>query len=1000
MPITQEEIARLAQSGPQPAGPESAPQLAPAPGQYTEGDRAFFVDPTGKLVSVPQEQIGLAVQDDPTLAPASAEDVRRHKEQQSLSRLGAAGKELAASAVRGAGWVANLGMAGANLLGADIAPPTTEEYRAGANAIWAGLTGDDFLKAYDDSVQSHRDEEAAFPLMMAASRGAGDLIGMAASGGLSIGGAAGGAAKAAGLGRLGQAAAAVAGEGLEGGIQGLTSAFDSVANQPTREKILANGMMGAMLGAGLGAGIRGAAYGAERAANAVARHLPDSSLLRRIFGQPELSVDGFNKLVDEGMEPRAALARVLGKDVSEVTEAEAAHAADIIGGAVDARKMPVITAKNFDELDPANITDIGAAAHREAIEEGATSSIRRDLDEVFAKSREATKELREMPLKRELVAANFAADAVDGEAARSVMGERLSQIRMALGQTAAGFPSAIKKGAKEILEDVTYSIEKAEKAFRVGVEGGEAADGYIALDQLRRELLAKRTTLAQSIPKLSSVRARDQAQAIFQTIDQEYHGLADLLFNGGFFGRQGASQRAVNMAFVDAIPESKLAFRNFASQVGEEYGLPKYGADPDKLRSYLRSLNRESLRDENMRRFLSSQDGLMNAANAGYELSDKSRKLLEETQAAVKRAQASIGKAEDLMKRGEEGAKALAGGTATQGALASLGGYALGGPLGAAAGGAAAGAVAGGKRGAIVGAVTSMVPGLGYANTIRLAQKLRGVANSSDSAIVDSIASRLEQAVGPTKSLPRLKGIARLDPHIHFDLRGPGGAVGPFMSMSEALAENDLGPSRDRFKARREFLAKQNPETIMRAGQNALGVMFGVAPGVATAMSASYGQKLQNLAAAWPKTANDSLVPSRRDDRPASNDLDKSAALWQATFAPLSVFDDFKKGKVSWDAVEMLHQQWPDLVQTARLATVDLLQHLEPTSVVPDNFISQLDLFLKMEGRLDDTLAPGFMATMSSISQLAESSMPRPKPPRGNAKLSTAAPTMVGKMMG
>ncbi len=961
MLLTPEQIAEIANRVPTQSVDPGIPQ-GPVEGQHVDGGRAFLRDQFGKMYSVPAAQATLALQQDPTLMPASDVDVARHEEKKELSGLAAAGKDLTASAVRGAGWVANLGLGAANLMGAEVRPQTTEEYRAAGSALWAAMTGDDMAQAWDESISASDIEREKFPTLMAASRIGGDLLGMAASGGLSLGGGAGRLAAGAGAGRFGVAAAGIAGEAVEGAIQSGLSAFDTLNNQPTRERILAAMGMGALLAGSLGAAVRGAGYGAERAANAIARTLPDTPLLRRAFGQPEVSVDTFKRMLDSGVDPQEALARTLGKNVSEITPDEIANAGRVIEETAGIRRAPRITPENFDEIKAADVTDLNAAINRDAIEEGAQRAMRRDADAVFSKSFKATEELRNLELKEELVHANFVRDNVDQLAAYESMGQRLSRIRQNLGETIAQLPAKLETKARKAVQDQLFLVEQAEKTYRGAQTGAEA---YVALDRLRRGMLAQRPGFESMSRAAADPRLMAQGRALFQTLDQEYHGLAEFLMDSSVFGKQGEAQAAVNRAMVQAIPEKKLALRNFASEVGEDYGRPVFGADPDKIRSYLKTLGKETLRDENFRRFLDTQEGLMAAADAGYALSPAAKKLILETKDSVVRLRQTLDKAEDLMKRGEEGARALGEGSAMHGALASMGGHLLGGPIGGALASGVAGASVGGPRGAVVGALAGLVPGLGYANTIRLAQRARAAANATDAKIVGDVADWLERATG-IAGMPRIAG-AKIKPELQFDAMGPGGVVGPLFRP-----DDDSNKSRNAtFRERAEWIANHSPERTMRAGAEALGEVMRASPALGASMLDSFNQKMANLAEAWPKTLTNSLVPSRRDNTPSSNELQRAEALWAATFQPLSVFEDFKKGRLDFEKAMFCWKQWPDLQIAAQGATVDLLQSLPSNALFPDEKITSLDLFLGFNGALDDTLTPSFMQTMAAVAPLA-----------------------------
>lgn len=1179
--LTPEQLNQIAaRGGPDPNAPPPVAPTASAAygGEPAEEPRAPLKDATGRFFSVPQSQVATALQQDQTLRQATPEEFAHHEYLKTLSPLAAAGKELAASTVRGAGWVANTALGAANLLGADVKPVTTEEYRAGGSALWAALTGDDMLDAWDQSIAASRDENEAFPTLMSTTRLAGDLTGMALSGGFSGAGALGKTNLVKGLGKAAQVGVGLGAEAAEGALQGGLAAYDT-PDTPTRERVLAAMGMGAILSAGLGAGMRLAGKTFDVGAGALARRLPDTKLLRRVFGQPELSVDGFESLLKQGVTPQEALARTLGKDAAEITDAQVQDAIQTIEQTVAQRAdraSPRITPENFDRIKAEDVTDIGAAANRKAIEEGASRSLRRDMDAVLGNSFEATEQIRAMPLKRELVEANLAADGLaDSAEAFAAVKNKFQQIRQRLGDTVAELGGNLEKPVKKALDDQLYMLEKAEAAvgarpkfanrvandvageldqiglkntkylrdgmrdmadIRAAYKGASAeeaqrialgeqpglagprgtagqvlkpvevsiypgekailsdgrhrmlaaeeagaksiqarvrtydaegnllgeqlrpvainatdtaaqktvADAYIAADTLRREMYAKRASLESQVNRTASARVRDQSKALFDAVDQEYHGLADTLFDESLFGKQGAVQNRVNHAWVDAIPENKIALKNFTSEVGETYGRTKYGADPDKIRSYLGSLGRDSLKNENFTRWLNSQDELMTGALEGYgkALTPKSVKLIRDTQAAIARLRGTLAKSEDLMIRSADGAAALSDTAATQGMLSSLGGSLVGGPLGGSAASALAGASVGGARGAAVGAVAGLVPGLGYANAIRLAQKTRAFAQATDSAVVDSIAHFLETSTGLVKrgaTLPRLAGatVPRLIPegispaaaavlgrlgHGSADDEGegekparqpsrrrqgqPGGQpqAQPQRPIERPRNEADWREAQrgrqETFTARRDFLASMTPERVMANAAMALGPMASTMPNMSSALVDGYSQKISQLLQDWPKTLSNSLVPSRKSDKPSSDQIALSEAMWTATFQPMNIFKDFKRGMVDYDAVTYLRKQWPELVRTAQVATVDLLQHLPPDAPVPDNRVTQLDLFLGANGALDDTLTPSFLQSMQHMGEYAATQESADKkPPTNQAKFAEQFQTPIARRM-
>ncbi len=186
----------------------------------------------------------------------------------------------------------------------------------------------------------------------------------------------------------------------------------------------------------------------------------------------------------------------------------------------------------------------------------------------------------------------------------------------------------------------------------------------------------------------------------------------------------------------------------------------------------------------------------------------------------------------------------------------------------------------------------------------------------------------------------------------------------------------------------------------MASAERAFDGMSAVAPRLTSSLVEGYSQKIQQLLADWPKTLNNSLVPSRRSDQPSSNELEKAESMWKAAFSPLQVFSDFSRGLVDYEAVSALARYHPELMRTAQLATIDLLQHVPSDAPVPDGRVAQLDLFLNMQGALDDTLSSGFMATMSQIGQKQATEEEQGSSVKSNqAKTATLFETPVSKRM-
>jgi hypothetical protein len=100
--------------------------------------------------------------------------------------------------------------------------------------------------------------------------------------------------------------------------------------------------------------------------------------------------------------------------------------------------------------------------------------------------------------------------------------------------------------------------------------------------------------------------------------------------------------------------------------------------------------------------------------------------------------------------------------------------------------------------------------------------------------------------------------------------------------------------------------------------------------------------------------------------------LKLAADMWEATFDPMSIFDDFRDGVVSYDKVQYVWKQNPGLQIAMQAGVQDFLtmQMSDDEKVdIPDSALTQLDFLLGYEGQLQDSLAPGFSLTMSRAGQ-------------------------------
>lgn len=167
------------------------------------------------------------------------------------------------------------------------------------------------------------------------------------------------------------------------------------------------------------------------------------------------------------------------------------------------------------------------------------------------------------------------------------------------------------------------------------------------------------------------------------------------------------------------------------------------------------------------------------------------------------------------------------------------------------------------------------------------------------------------------------------------------------------------------------------------------GMYAGIGPDV--------GSKLAQLLNDMPKPTK-SLMGSAGSQL-SSEDLRLSNAMWEATTKPLSVFDDFARGSIDYDKVHYAWKQYPGLQEAAQAGTLDLLTHdldEKQRGKIPQPIITQLDNLLGFNGKLQDSLDPGFSARMSQLYQ----PQPNKPAPGGELKTPKAEPTFTERLGG
>jgi hypothetical protein len=960
---------------------------------HAEGGEAFLQDANGQIVAVPQELAARYVFEQ-GMAPVTADEVELEKAKAKQS--GVLGGTVAAAESLALG-AADVGW---GLLTAGARLPAAIGYAATGNE-WLG----DFLEntslqttlrsasyaqggveAEAQFLRDQRAQQAEWPTLTALTRGAGQVAGTALS--LGAGGVQGlvqrGApALTARLGSVGTGAAVGAAEGA--GF-GMLAPFEQPNDDAySREAVLASGLLGGLLG-----GIGGAAP---------ALLGKGSDKLRGVFGRADDSalatVDDLersvaNKISDAGPNPVA---------MRDAAMREGAKAdAELI------RKAGSMAPEDWERM--ADLPDLAKYAHRDVALEGATGALRREFDDVVKGVKEVTEELRQAPLKRELVAKNLAADFGDDVTkhteAIAAAQTKASELREAFSGLQIPGADGMVRGSKTV-QSMGHTVANLESAL---AKVDNAADAYIATDQARRELLKLVPGLKNQTTSTLAHVARE-GQELLEFAETQYRGLADHLFDDSVWGRQGASQRAVNMGWVQDINESRYALRNLASETGRDiYGRPQFSADPEKIKSYLGGLGNQSLRDENFRRWIAASENLADQVKKGYELAPEQAARATAVADSVKRLKGTLDKAESIVSgANREHARLDATRAIGLGRVGNM--------------------ITGFAQDGIRGAVSGLAFPGGRAAAVDMMKALRELADASPGRVAEAVATTVESAMGA--NAPKSAAAAsRMAQSVRASGMVPPGADSRLAAVRKALGvasevtakglpsklggplfestrELTRAEQRERYERRREVLAQAvtNPAALQQAAQRALAPIMQANPALGASLMLDTAQRLNRLMEALPGRRQPSIIPSKVRDVVSDQELRTAEAYFQATADPLSVFEDFKNGQLNYEKAKFAREQYPELFNSAKAALLDILPKLEDD--VSDNALTQLDLLLGMNGELDPALRPDFLGRAAQLGVRmraeAEANQPRPNSSATSERIAKAHETRTQKLM-
>lgn len=939
-------------------------------------DGRTWVKHQGKLFTLPSEKVAEAAGKVQGLQFASPQDVEarraeRAAEADPLGGVKTAAEQFATSltdVVTGVGrGSAALASVGAGALGLTNAEKELQGFArdAGGEALAkdiAYLVGG--VEGEHRYVRNYEARAKAYPGTTMFSRAAGLVVPIVLTAGAA--GAATAAGEGAGLaGTTASALLSPTGIGqtaIGGALQGLTGGaaapFETMKDTPiSREAILASGAMGGVLGGVLGGAVGTVSKYAPGVLSSVFGKV--ASAEERAAAQAEIRAaipDSIRALEHSENPVERELFQAVAEKSSEAGKVANAMA-DRIQSAINAagpnpelRKAAAAEAAQAEverfsgkakEISPENwrdpaLTPDEIVRNREVLKEGAKNEIADHLGNLVNESNSVMEHLRSFEQKESLVRKNLAS--LSEDQAGAAIEASLSHVQQVRREFEGLFDGAEALRPSRTTESLGFSLNRAEEAI---ASAKDATAAYRALDQLRRDVSGR---LASLMRQTTSTLADDayEGAKLFKFADQAYESTRLNLANPELWGEQGRLQLKVNQAWADDIAaEGRVTKLGsfFSRDVNERYGRQAARVDPDKIGKYLDGLGKKTLPDQDLRAMVERKAALMKEVSAAYDIPpEKLAKALD----SAKQLGESINAANNVMTTagGLETTIANILGARVSHLAAHAGGGAVGG---------LAGAMVGGHAGAMVGALAG---------------------HSIGGAVEEFAAHRVPQLVG--KLFGAVKGYKpnaipqayqrALNRNVTSMI--PAAARGLFAATASAGRAAQL----EQYNKRSEVLAAlQQPGATLAVGERVLDQYNKVQPTLGMSTQIAAKGLLGQLAANWPGTREVSPIPSMNKALVSDQDIRTANARWEATTAPLSVFDDFEKGNADPEKVAFAWKQYPELQRLFQSAALDSLNQLPPDADVPMDRLSSLDQLLGMGGALDPALRPDFMARQAQL---------------------------------
>lgn len=479
------------------------------------------------------------------------------------------------------------------------------------------------------------------------------------------------------------------------------------------------------------------------------------------------------------------------------------------------------------------------------------------------------------------------------------------------------------------------------------------------------------------------------------------------------WGKAGPAVRNVNERWHDMLQTSDAFNEQFTREMESRYLRDRAGSrrvrqvTSDKIEPLVndigsaRNVDRESLFRGHMQKRLALAESMVENYPMSPEMAGRVQRAAEAMRGIIRNLDeaAETSKLRDEFKALSDAGKA--GGFGTSGAIV---GSFFGGPIGAGLGAVAANAIANpagsarmlvrlntlleNNKSTVAKALKQYLFGAKRGGSEVTAEVSRRVSRTEAGRVGERAPGRSAPA-GASDTTSGVYPIAR-------KRRGFAAAGGAAASLVPFGSDRKERQREYRVAADRIASLTGNQESRVRAIGAIIDSMANDAPQTAAAAAVTANRAVDYLYSILPAgVSGDGLTPHLNRFEASDAEISRWGLAYQTIQNPLSVFDDLRRGTLTYEQVDALKAVYPEMHAQIQTAAVELLtQRTEP---VPYNKALMLDLLCDLRGAGHPSLGPQFLANVQALSAQQPAAQPRPssrKPEISNLHSTDPAPEL------